>query len=104
HALFDDERSARLDLSGEPGEGAAQLFVRAVDVEVVGVRGGDDRRIGPQVEERAVELVGFYGKPVAGPVDEVAVEVFRYAAQERASASSGHMVQPCGEGGGGGLA
>ena len=50
-----------------------------------------------------VELVGFHGEPPAGTVYEIAVEIFRYAAEERAAASAGHVIQPCGEGGGGGL-
>lgn len=104
HAPFEDQRAARTDLSGKLGEGASQLLVGTVDVEVVGIGRGDDGGVGPQLQERAVELVGLDGQPVAGAIDEVVVEVLGDASEEGAASAAGRVVEPCGEGCRGGLA
>ena len=75
----------RQDALDELCEGLLHGFVGAVDVEMVGVYGRDDRHVGPQAEERAVELVGLDRQPRPVAQHQIAAEVFRDAAQKGAS-------------------
>ena len=60
--------------------------------------------VGRQPQERAVVLVGLDGQTAPAAQNQIRAEVARYAAQKCAPLARGLMVEPCREGGGGGLA
>ena len=79
--------------------------VCAVDVEVVGVGGGDDAHPRAEVVEGAVELVGLNHRVGAvGREQQVGAIVFRDASQEGRAAHVRLVQQVGGHGAGGGLA
>ncbi len=60
----------------------------AVVVEMVGLDVGDDRRLGLELEERAVALVGLDDEPVALVVRRVRADLVEVAADDEARAAS----------------
>ena len=59
------ECTALRNAFNELTEGALHLLVGAVDVEVVGIGGGNHGDGGGKAQERAVKLVGLHGHPLA---------------------------------------
>ena len=82
-----------------------QVLAVAIDVKVVGVDGVDNADVGIELEERAVELVGFNDKRgfVSAKV-QVAVEVLGNATDEGSHIDAALMENVCHHGGGGGFA
>ena len=82
------------------------MLIVAIDVEVVGIDGGDDAHVWRQLEERVVELIGFHHHEVVSLLayHHVAVDVACNATDERRQLLAGCHQYMCHEGSGGGLA
>ena len=63
---------------------------------MVGIGRRHDGRIGMQLQERAVELVGLDDQARPRSQHQITPEIFRYAAQKGAAPSSGDTVEPSG--------
>jgi hypothetical protein len=74
----------------EAGEAFEISLLRAVDVEMVGVGGGDDSDVGRQMMERTVVFVGLDDRVGRRGVEqEIAVVVAEHAAEEGVAAGLG---------------
>ena len=82
-AFLEEEGAVGIGLVGILLESLNQFLVSAIDVEVVGVGGGDDRVVGVQLEEGAVVFISLHNNIFAVVVDkQVAVDILRDAAKE----------------------
>src|SRR5690606_41837603 len=76
------EDSFRVDPSSELDEGFFRRFCRAVDVEVIGIHGGDDGDVGIQSQEASVVFVGFNHTHVAIAAPEIGTVVYCNSTEE----------------------
>ena len=91
-----NERSAGLNEGGVVCEAFEIGFLRAVDVEVVGVRGGDDGGKGSEMMEGAVKLISFYHNEGTFFGKEIVRSVVLYNASEEGVAAHVAFVQEVG--------
>ena len=98
--------AVRTDKFGEMGETFQIVFLVAVDVEMVGVGGVDNRYVGRELMERAVVLVGLDDrKRRRGRQHKVAVVLSLHDAPQKGIAARGTAVEDvCGHRRGCGLA
>ena len=73
-------------LKSELDEGAPQVIDVGVDVQMVGVHGGDDGSFRMQVQERAVEFIGLGYDDIVVTQQKVGAVVLGDAAQKRRAA------------------
>ena len=94
NALLDDEVATLLNQRCKLTESLHNSLESAVDIEVVGSYRGDDRNIGFQAQERAVELVGLNGQAVALTEDHITVKILRDTTQKGVTTHIRSGVEP----------
>ena len=94
---LDDQRPAFADLADKLRESLAQCLVRTVNIQMIGIGRGDHRHVGPQPQERTVELVGLDRQTPAGAEHQVTRKIPGNTPQESASAARHPVVEPCHE-------
>ena len=98
NTVFKKKESLGLRLVGELQVGLEHMFVSAVNIQVVGVGGGNDGDIRIELEERAVVFVGLDNDILTLVVNhKVAVEVLTDAAKKSATAAGSLAQQVCDE-------
>ena len=95
--LLDDQRPALADLSDELRKSLAQCLVRTVNIQMIGIGRGDHRHVGPQPQERTVELVGLDRQTPPPAEHQVTRKIPGNTTQESASAARHPVVEPCHE-------
>ena len=91
-------------LSHELMKSFLQVLMIPVNIQMVGIHGGDHRQRRMQMEERTVELIGFQHHPLAFAQQQVGVVVFADATQESRTVEDRAFQDVGDQRGGGGLA